>query len=696
MIAVGDAKRWDRNLDMPVKEGADALSNKNPSYQIAFYMQQSGATWGILTNGRVWRLYHKDTAHRLDRFYEVDLVALAEAGDAEAFLYFVAFFSRTGFDDGPLGLAEILRASTDYARAVGESLKAQVYDALRHLAQGFLDYPANRLSTDPATLKQIYDNSLIVLYRLLFVLYAEARELLPVRESSDYLEEYSLKSLSREIARRVTAGTKLLPTTSRLWPRLRDLFGIIHAGSPPLKVATFNGGLFDPARHPFLEQHGVGDAHLQQALDRLARVDGQFIDYRDLAERHLGTIYEGLLEYHLEPIERESEWTVAIVNDKGERHRTGSYYTPDFVVQYIVDQTLGPVLRRAVDGKTTDAEKVQAVRDEPGSRRNLRRGRSGALRRCGRIGHLVLVHGLQRAWGFKTALLLALAGNRIQRVAQQRTDLPGPEETRWRLHASCAEPVWRRVTSMSSQSSVVITAGAAHKRCARRSHDRAGDEQQRRASGAPDEHIGPAERRLATRLELDQTGKESGRGEDCPGQGEPRDLRQAGEATPDQYRHQQQGAGTSGEPNGLPGDVANGDRSADPQTSRHLVDETHANAPCCGSGRADEEADDLGGVGGDHGDKTDAESLEQGGEPREPVRVLGPVLVDAPHEDDRGDGGYGCRRPGQHREQERVQGRVVRSTWRWSLLCAIEGTTAGLCRPGDACSVESASRTGSM
>jgi hypothetical protein len=361
MIAVGDAKRWDRNLDMAVKEGTDALSNKNPAYQIAFYMQQSGATWGILTNGRLWRLYHKDSAHRLDRFYEMDLVALAEAGDAEAFLYFAAFFGRKAFNDGPLGLAEILRASTDYARAVGESLKAQVYDALRHLAQGFLDYPANRLGTDPATLKQIYDNSLIVLYRLLFVLYAEARELLPVRESSDYLEEYSLKSLSREIARRVAAGTKLLPTTSRLWPRLRDLFGIIHAGSPPLKVATFNGGLFDPARHPFLEQNSVGDAHLQQALDRLARVDGQFIDYKDLAERHLGTIYEGLLEYHLEPIEREGEWSVAIVNDKGERHRTGSYYTPDFVVQYIVDQTLGPVLRCAVEGKTTDAQKVQAV-----------------------------------------------------------------------------------------------------------------------------------------------------------------------------------------------------------------------------------------------------------------------------------------------------------------------------------------------
>jgi hypothetical protein len=101
----------------------------------------------------------------------------------------------------------------------------------------------------------------------------------------------------------------------------------------------------------------------------LARVGGEFIDYRDLAERHLGTIYEGLLEYHLEPIRTEERglrteltqlasntqssalspqsFTIGLLNDRGERYRTGSYYTPDFVVQYIVEQTLRPVLDAA-------------------------------------------------------------------------------------------------------------------------------------------------------------------------------------------------------------------------------------------------------------------------------------------------------------------------------------------------------------
>jgi hypothetical protein len=101
---------------------------------------------------------------------------------------------------------------------------------------------------------------------------------------------------------------------------------------------------------------------LQQAIDRLARVEGQFVDYRDLAERHLGTIYEGLLEFHLEPLQTpEDGWTVALVNAKGERKATGSYYTPDFIVKYMVEETLLPLLRRAVEGATSDQEKIERI-----------------------------------------------------------------------------------------------------------------------------------------------------------------------------------------------------------------------------------------------------------------------------------------------------------------------------------------------
>jgi hypothetical protein len=256
-LVVGDAKAWDRPLDSALqsksKSGSDPFTNKNPSYQIAFYVQHSGLDWGILTNGRTWRLYHRESAHKLTRFYEVDLPALVAPGDTARFLYFWAFFRREAFEPGaPLGVGALLQESSDFARGVGNSLKKQVYDALHHLAQGFLDYPANGLDArDPETRKAIYDNSLILLYRLLFVLYAEARELLPVRTSAPYRDTYSLHAIKQQVAEDRNRERFLLPTSATLWPRLRELFGIIDRGSPPLSVTTYNGGLFDPARHPF-------------------------------------------------------------------------------------------------------------------------------------------------------------------------------------------------------------------------------------------------------------------------------------------------------------------------------------------------------------------------------------------------------------------------------------------------------------
>ena len=360
--AVGDAKFWDRPLDMALAgKSKDVFSNKNPGYQIYFYLLHSGVEWGILTNGRLWRLYHRDTAHKLDRYYEVDLPALLADPDPTAFLYFYAFFHRSAFETHPLGVSALLRESMDYAREIGNTLKSQVYEALRHLAQGFLDYTPNALPHDEATRKKIYDSSLILLYRLLFVLYAESRGLLPVRESAAYRDSYSLYALKQDAADALDSHKSLLPTTATLWPRFKELFGIIDKGSPPLQVATFNGGLFDPERHDFLDTHAVGDAHLQHALDKLARVAGQFVDYQDLSVRHLGTIYEGLLEYHLEDIAEEDGWTLALLNDKGERKASGSYYTPDYIVKYIVEQAVGPRLHEAIAGQTDDAAKVEAV-----------------------------------------------------------------------------------------------------------------------------------------------------------------------------------------------------------------------------------------------------------------------------------------------------------------------------------------------
>ena len=306
--------------------------------------------------------------------------------NVEAFLYFYAFFRRDAFAAGPFSLNDILAESTGYAQRLSDSLREQVYDALRYVAQGFLDYTDNRLPHTDETFKLIYDNSLILLYRILFILYAEARGLLPLQENLSYERVYSLDAIKKDVVARLQEGL-ILPNTSLLWSHLKELFKIINLGSPPLTVTTFNGGLFDPQRHPFLEQYVVGDSSLCRAIDKLARVNGQFIDYRDLAERHLGTIYEGLLEEYALHVATEpmvelrvsskivpaqgiprkhiaSEFRpgeVYFVTDRGERKKTGSYYTPDYIVKYMVDSAVRPVLEAAICDAQTDVERIQRV-----------------------------------------------------------------------------------------------------------------------------------------------------------------------------------------------------------------------------------------------------------------------------------------------------------------------------------------------
>src|SRR5688572_6702759 len=92
-VAVADAKYWERPLDQALHVGSDPFTNKNPGYQITFYIQHTGLPWGILTNGRLWRIYHKESAHKLDRFYEIDLPELLR-GEPVRFQYFLRFFER--------------------------------------------------------------------------------------------------------------------------------------------------------------------------------------------------------------------------------------------------------------------------------------------------------------------------------------------------------------------------------------------------------------------------------------------------------------------------------------------------------------------------------------------------------------------------------------------------------------------------
>jgi hypothetical protein len=117
---------------------------------------------------------------------------------------------------------------------------------------------------------------------------------------------------------------------------------VIDRGDVVLGVTEYDGGLFDPAAHPWLEGRPVPDAPLAPALDGIYRVGGDLVDYRDLSVRALGTVYERLLAWEL--VERDG---VLVLAESPRRHETGSYFTPEPVVDAIVERTLDPLSSRA-------------------------------------------------------------------------------------------------------------------------------------------------------------------------------------------------------------------------------------------------------------------------------------------------------------------------------------------------------------
>jgi hypothetical protein len=346
---IAEAKYWERSLNkVSANDKRDIYKNQNPSFQIASYLIGTGVDWGILTNGREWRLYYRLASSRATEFYQVDLVELLEAEDIERFKYFWLFFRQEAFVKDSQGrnfLERVREGSTTYSTKVGDELKTLVFNSLfPDLAGGFVAAATRQQET--VLPEKVYEATLSFLYKLLFLLYAEARNLLPV--DGDY-RDYSLTRLTQEIAPSIDTQKNLSQTSTAMHDRLLNLFKIIDCGDVGLGVPRYNGGLFHfqsgnkDSANDFLARYKLTDALLAPVLDRLARFEGLPIDYGFLGVRQLGSIYEGLLEYRV-VIEDAATGKVHLENDKGERKATGSYYTPEYIVKYIVSHAVKPVL----------------------------------------------------------------------------------------------------------------------------------------------------------------------------------------------------------------------------------------------------------------------------------------------------------------------------------------------------------------
>jgi len=418
------AYTWNRSLDTKDDTRDRLTPEENPGAVVVSLLESGATRWAIVTNGKHWRLYAKRTHSRATNYYEIDLEETLALGDADAFRYFWLLFRREALDAAPPAaegalspacfIDRLIDGSEDYAKRLGEDLKDRVFEKIFVvLAEGFIADMRRRGEMPAApgdeALAEVFHGTLTLLYRLLFLLYAEARNLLPVAEERGY-GPASLTQLKREIAE--VAGTIVDEAQRRierhydagstsLYDRLSQLFCVIARGDPALNVPVYNGGLFvsevdDADESPaaasarFLLRYKVPDRLVARALDFLARdIDRKthalaFIDYKSLGVRQLGSIYEGLLEFrlriageklavckgkrteeivpyrtaqakNLKILKRGSardaddlvlpKGAVYLENDRRERKATGSYYTPDFIVQYIVAHAVGPILQ---------------------------------------------------------------------------------------------------------------------------------------------------------------------------------------------------------------------------------------------------------------------------------------------------------------------------------------------------------------
>ena len=206
-------------------------------------------------------------------------------------------------------------------------------------------------------LSEVRDAALILLYRLLFILYAEDRDLLPVRD--ERYDDYALRDRVRgDVGRRKDRGDVFSETAARYWSAVDDLCRAVDQGDVSIGLPPYNGGLFDPTRTPLLDGLRLGDRVMADVIDALSFEQGEagrrYINYRDLGVRQLGSIYERLLEHEIVLDGDE----VAVRPNIFARKGSGSYYTPDDLVGLIVEETVGPLVKARLDRFLAEAGRV--------------------------------------------------------------------------------------------------------------------------------------------------------------------------------------------------------------------------------------------------------------------------------------------------------------------------------------------------
>lgn len=371
--AVVESKRWARPLDRRSGRRGEETA---PSTQMLRYLRRidditgGSLRWGILTNGSKWRLYFSGARSVSEQFFELDIAAILNLPGHNEGLFalneddrrhwlkvFLLIFRREAFV--PAGAdprtfhEKALEEGKFYEERVAEDLSNKVFGEV------FPDLVRAIVKAAPeADLQAVREAALILLYRLLFILYAEDRDLLPVKDTR--YDDYGLRNKVRlDVKERKDKNDVFSETAARYWGAMADLFIAIDQGDASIGLPPYNGGLFDQERHAILTNIRIPDAVMARVIDALSfevTPDGRkYINYRNLSVQQLGSIYERLLEYE---VTRDGD-DITVQPNIFARKGSGSYYTPDDLVQLILTETLEPLVeerKRAFRDKITELE----------------------------------------------------------------------------------------------------------------------------------------------------------------------------------------------------------------------------------------------------------------------------------------------------------------------------------------------------
>lgn len=343
--------------------------SRSPAFALQDYLNDTEeALWGIVTNGTYLRLMRDNASLTRPAYIEADLVQIFSTEDIASFaaLWLLIHRSRFGAADAPATDCSLERwreAGSREGEAARDRLADQVQIALKVLGSGFLEANpelAAKLKSGEANLTTWFNELLRLVYRLIFLMVAEDRNLLhPTKSKTEaralYAEGYSLASLRNQCYRAAT------------WDKYHDryegikiVFRALARGQEALALPAL-GGLFAEDRLPHLETATLRNRAFMEALYRLSWLADKTgmvpVNWRAMETEELGSVYESLLE--LQPQLGDDGKTLVFASEATEqkgnqRKTTGSYYTPDSLVQALLDTALDPVL-----------DKTEAEADDP-------------------------------------------------------------------------------------------------------------------------------------------------------------------------------------------------------------------------------------------------------------------------------------------------------------------------------------------